>query len=48
MSLLSVIFLGLCALIIVAQVIPSFLLFVGMVKALFLKPTEETIEKLTR
>jgi len=35
MSLLTMLFLGLCALIIVCQLIPATILFIGIVKGLF-------------
>ena len=43
MSILTMLFLGLCALIVVFQLVPSVILFIGMVKGLF--APAETIEK---
>jgi len=42
MSFLTILFLGLCALIVVCQLVPSVILFVGIVKGLF--SAEETKE----
>jgi len=42
MSFLTVLFLGLCALIVICQLIPSVILFIGIVKGLFsAKQTKE-------
>ena len=45
MSLLSVLFLGFAALIVVCQLIPATILFIGMIKALFMKQESTTLFK---
>jgi len=44
MSILTTLFLGFVALIVVCQLVPAVILFTGMMKALFQKQTTETKE----
>ena len=42
MSILTTMFLGLCALIVVFQLVPAAILFIGMMKAMFKNPTQSS------
>lgn len=46
MNILTILFLGFCALIVVFQLVPSVILFIGMMKGLFsAREAEKTIKQ---
>ena len=44
MSMLTILFLGFCSLIVICQLVPATILFIGMLKALF-KPNHKEISE---